>query len=337
MSHFTTFVSPGKPEDEICFEAWAESEIECIMEPFWEATENGDYLQFMNVTESISSNYPTEKLNCFKMPNGSVAPCYDPSVKRFTIKNGKVYQKQAGRLKHEKRTARAKKMLALPDYPMNKIFPTIESYAEDYCGYTYDAIEQAYGYWQNPNAFWDWYQIGGRWPFMFLVKEDCPYVIRGERSWATENATRQAPRGYEWVTGARKQDIEWEHMKLIGSVKAKVRFMELEAIFQSGAIPKDMDLCSITENGIVSWGDYLYIKDETLEQYLERNELGPDCKYPVSVYSYVDNGEYFSQGDMGWWGISSNDKPESDWRKMTQDYIENIPDDEFVITIDCHI
>ena len=180
--------------------------------------------------------------------------------------------------------------------------------------------------------------IGGRWPFQFLVKEGCDSAIYAEDCWANENATRPAPKGYWWVAGARKRDIEWDVMRAHRVEALTKRLSELEQWFRSGVRPEDDDIfATVTEEGIRSWDHMLYIKDETLEQYLERNELGPDCKYPIYAYSYVCDETYYSHGDMGWWGISSNDKPDKEWRVMTQNFLTNVPEDDFIVSLDCHI
>lgn len=33
----------------------------------------------------------------------------------------------------------------------------------------YDEVAEAHGYWYNPRAQWDWYEIGGRWPNMLRL------------------------------------------------------------------------------------------------------------------------------------------------------------------------
>lgn len=337
MSHFTTFISLDNPGNAINLEAWADSYIWDDMAPFCESTEDPEYLEFEDCTEDVENGYASEKVDCFKLPNGSVVARYNRLASGFVIRDGLVYQSQAGPLKHEKRTKKARKIKALPDYPFNKLYPTVEAYAEDYCGYAYDEDHRGYGYYSNPSAFWDWYLIGGRWPFTFLVKDNCKYIVEGERGCGTENETRPAPEGYKWVAGARKRDIEWALMKSIALGPATETFFKLENWYLTGVLPEGAHLLAITEDGIDSWGDLVYKKGETLEQYLARHELGPNCQYPVSAYSYLENGEYISLGDMGWWGISSNDKPEDDWRQMTQDFIDRIPDDDFLVTVDCHI
>ena len=54
-------------------------------------------------------------------------------------------------------------------------YPNLEAYAVEYCGYEKNDNDK-YGYYNNPNAKWDWYSVGGRWSGMFPVlstnKED---------------------------------------------------------------------------------------------------------------------------------------------------------------------
>ena len=42
-----------------------------------------------------------------------------------------------------------------------------------------------YGYIENPNAKWDWYQVGGRWSGQLILKPGCTGEL-GERSWTNE-------------------------------------------------------------------------------------------------------------------------------------------------------
>ena len=53
------------------------------------------------------------------------------------------------------------------DYPLNLLahggenYETIEAFATDYFGY--EVQDGKYGYVENPNAQWDWWELGGRW------------------------------------------------------------------------------------------------------------------------------------------------------------------------------
>jgi len=328
MSHFTTFIATEDPAN-----------IDWLMEPFCESTEDMDYLEFIDHDEEVRREYNESKVDCIKLPHGMIVPYYYRAARDFEIKDGKVFQRKAGPLHHAMRTKKAKKLHALPEYPIRKLYASLEDYAENYHSYAFSEEHQAYGYYTNPNAFWDWYVIGGRWPFRFLVKVDCDSAVYSEDRWDKEKASVLAPKGYQWVAGARKRDIEWDVMRAHRIEKRTKRLAELEQWYRSGVRPADDDLfASITEEGIISWQQHmLYVKDETLEQYLERNDLGPDCKYPVYAFSYVDENGYSSHGDMGWWGISSNDKPDEVWRSMLQEFLERVPEENFIVSLDCHI
>ena len=48
------------------------------------------------------------------------------------------------------------------DIPFNKTYPTLEAYAKDWCGMERDPEVGRFGFWSNPNAKWDWHEVGGR-------------------------------------------------------------------------------------------------------------------------------------------------------------------------------
>lgn len=125
-------------------------------------------------------------------------------------------------------------------------------------------------------------------------------------------------------------------MKTIEAEKNAQTFAALEEWFRTGTVPEDSDAV-ITEEGIVSWGNIIYVRNETYEEYLNRRGYTPNRKYTVSAYAFIQNGEWNARGDMGWFGISVNDKEKDIWSKTVTDYIDSIPDDGILVTVDCHI
>lgn len=107
--------------------------------------------------------------------------------------------------------------------------------------------------------------------------------------------------------------------------------------FNSGEVPKDRPWWRITEGGVFSFLTQIYFKGESEEEYLRRNGLAAEQRMLPGAYSFIRDGEWNAKGDMGWWGISSNDKEPKTWRQMMADYIDSIPDDHFIVGIDCHI
>lgn len=83
--------------------------------------------------------------------------------------------------------------------PYDKIYQTFEKFVEKEYGTFYYEEQEAYGYYYNPDAFYDWYSIGGRWPDMFLVKDDCGEYGIADRSWTCADKETKAPDGYHWT------------------------------------------------------------------------------------------------------------------------------------------
>ena len=58
----------------------------------------------------------------------------------------------------------------------------------------------------------------------------------------------------------------------------------------------------------------------------------------LNTYAFVDrNGDWTGSGDMGWFGISSNDKDERAWNDEIQKLMNEAKDDDFLAIVDCHI
>lgn len=154
-------------------------------------------------------------------------------------------------------------------HPRKRLYASFEDYAENERGFSYDEEHGGYGYICNPNVMWDWYQIGGRWPEMFLIKDSCIDYSVGERSWCNGDVKLVAPEGYIWVCAAKKKDIEWQVMREWREKKARERFSKLEKIFVTGQYEEDFR-GSITPQGVLCYGEMVYFKGETVEDYLKR-------------------------------------------------------------------
>lgn len=97
----------------------------------------------------------TDKTTVSVFHGRNVVPEYSRLVcENNLIRDGKVFQKKAGRLAMRSARRKQKKMRAFMGYPVKKLYPSLKQYAEDYCGYTFDSKNNAYGYYCNPNAFW---------------------------------------------------------------------------------------------------------------------------------------------------------------------------------------
>lgn len=301
------------------------------MEPYGENSEK--YFEFMNETNDLRYRYEHDGEDFIRTPDGAFHPVYDRFIGgRFIIEDGKVYQKEAGQLRQRMRTKKAKKMEAFPRLPYKKLFRTFKEYAEQFLGYTYDEQNEGYGFYCNPDAFWDWYVIGGRWPRAFLVKEECAEFSIGDRD-VERFSSLSAPDRYKWVAAARKKDIEWMVMKKWQYDNAVEAYHKLKNAFDSGVAPADSYL-KLTEDGIQSFGEYLFYKDETLEQYIERNHVLSDCKFQAGCNSYLFDDCRISIDELQ--DEEDRDKTKR-WQEMVSDFIDDQEDDTVLVSVDCHI
>ena len=267
------------------------------MQPYWEDTQNPKYLEFQDQTEEILEKYKTS-VDCLKLPQGRIVPlCMQPDDNRFVIRDGKVYENNAGPLHQQRRTKRAKRIQALPSYPFRKIYPDLQDFALNWYGLEFNEQEQGYGYYVNPNGMWDWCSIGGRWPYMLLVKESCKEYTIGAISWTRDGQIPETPEGYRWASGARMKDIEWEAMRAWEHERLINRFKKLEQFFKTGVCPKDI-YGFRTEKGILYGADYNYYRDESLEHYLKREDQLRERKYPLYAHELLSkDGYWYSQDD----------------------------------------
>lgn len=165
MSHFATLVIHKEGAD-----------IDGILAPFCETDE--DFFEFYDFTDEIKKEYSTVTVKRVKMPDGKY---YNYGDKIFAKKVSKeeYYKNQNGfrsYISSGRNGLNTEYILcdyiekggALVDVPAKEIM-TLGEYAE-YCGYCkYKQDENipdenaVFGYYFNPNAEWDWFEIGGRW------------------------------------------------------------------------------------------------------------------------------------------------------------------------------
>ena len=125
MSHFIGLV----------FVNTNESNLDALLEPFDEQTNDEEYLEFTDCTDEIQEKFDNL-----------------PEKDERLDENGKPW----------------------PYLCDKEHYPTFESLAEDWFGYRKNA-DGIYGYINNPNAKWDWYAIGNRWDGYLYSKNGKEY------------------------------------------------------------------------------------------------------------------------------------------------------------------
>lgn len=301
MSHFAILVVGENVDEQLA--------------PYEEGTDDDKYLQFIENEVEEYEKYTTEVYELVELTLEEIYKClpddkYEIEGKIYASKYAECFRK-IGRLgfgfgsnpSHEVSKER------IIEIPMTTVFPTFEEYMEKYCGHeSRDAKTGLYGYWRNPKSKWDWYQIGGRYSDKLKLKQGAGGTT-GERSWTLKGVNKKS--GY--VDSAHIEDIDFEGMYEDKKKEAREWYKEAQ------------NLEKFVKN--FSYG----IKDEdTEESYMERV-----AKF--SVYAVLKEGQWYEKGEMGWWGISSNEMTDEDWERNLNKFLKEIPPGTLITIVDCHI
>ena len=83
---------------------------------------------------------------------------------------------------------------------------------------------------------------------------------------------------------------------------------------------------------VVGWNADVTDYQIPREQYL-RNARN-NAAVPFAV---LKDGKWYERGEMGWWGISSNDKDPETWNAMVSKLYDELPGQALLVIVDCHI
>ncbi len=308
-------------------------QTDALMEPYYQNCENPKYLVFEDYTAEVKQEFE-ESVDCIRRPDGRIFEANGyRHCEGLTIKNGEVYSRRAGPLKHTKKTRKSRKYKAMLVYPRKKIYKDLADYAVNYLGYVFNEEKQAYGYLCNPNGMWDWYVIGGRWPRTFLVKEDCKEYAVGEHDYGCDG-TANVPKGYRWVSAARKKDIQWDVMRQWTTEQLTKQFYAMESAFALGQELPDR-WYSLRADGYYSLDGCAYLAGDTLEAHLAKHDIPKEWQYPVSFCDIVTpdgwEGEY-----QEFKKTNSLDGVKELLRRITDETIDDCDDDDVLVSIDYH-
>ena len=197
MSHFIglVFVDPS----------W--NDLDTMLEPYNEQTEDPAFLEFVDTTDEIKEAYDklpdttplmgkfTEMLDETDLINRIWNEAPDELNEEDEDKLWKPYTKKEYPTPSD--IARDKGFKIVPDEskeggfrfereverdwryePSKEKYPTIDEFAKNYYGYQKKGGK--YGYTHNPCAKWDWYSVGGRWGGYLTNKDvnktDCDLI-----------------------------------------------------------------------------------------------------------------------------------------------------------------
>lgn len=219
----------------------------------------------------------------------------------------------------------------------------------DWDGYDPDEYGN-YGRYRNPNAKWDWYQMGGRWAKFFKLKDGTPGLVGPNGTIVTNG----------WADQARVGDIDWEGMMEEAEREANQEYDKFEEVTKGLTPPERwldfLEGCGGINNidhARVAYGGHSWIRalrqahlDPFLgdaQDYYKIDKGGRGafvrCKTQgvIAPFAILKDGEWYEKGEMGWWGIVSDEKAEDKWIDEACTLLMSLPEDTLLTLVDCHI
>lgn len=255
--------------------------------------------------------------------------------------------------------------LAQREIPFRETYATFEEYVKDWCGSEErDPDKGVFGYWENKNAKWDWFTIGGRWTGYFLQKKAVvtqgvvghpglmtppaeegrvDQVRKGDVDFdgMRNDAERTARQSYAIIVGttgllthrpwsAYREDLSyganWDARREDYRNQPAYRAAQ-QAVHQRAETPG----LSKEDKDLLRWADlddYLCTEDEYAQRRRDRT---------ISTFAVLKGGIWYEKGSMGWWGCVSDPKDESEWLREFNLMLDTLDGDTLLTVVDCHI
>lgn len=210
------------------------------------------------------------------------------------------------------------KIPAPKEIPLKNIYKTFENFQKHWSGKDErDPDIGRYGYWHNPNAKWDWYLVGGRWTGYFKLKE-------GSKGEIGEPGVMTDPAKPGYVDQAFVKDIDFGSIVSEMNERAEKNWREYEEA------TKGMKKAEKEREGHWKFG---IEPGETYEQYTARQNAG----HGWMPFAFIDkDGNWHERGEMGWWGIVSNEDRVT-YEEAFERFVESLEPDDILTVWDLHI
>lgn len=215
-------------------------------------------------------------------------------------------------------TVRIRKIARPKQIALKDKYPMYEDYLKDWHGVE-DVEKQGYDF--NPNAKWDWYQLGGRWTGFFKLKPRTAGIL-GEPSLVSDHRA-----DYGTADQAMIRDIDFERMIQDNFEESSKNYDEFEALYNDGKLERGD---GYWKYGVENTGDCDHYIPETREHYLKR-------RAPITTFALLKDGKWYEKGEMGWWGMVSDEKDIDEWNSQYTKLLSELPEDTLLSVYDCHI
>lgn len=225
-------------------------------------------------------------------------------------------------------------------YVENNGEPENTPFDEIYSKYGYDWNSNYYakdetGAWfeystYNPKSKWDWYELGGRWSGFFEIK-----------SGGKANAALKHQIDFDRMREKARINAysEWEKLnEAIKDTERAVKWGEVRDVMFSGEIEKAREFYN-NQPRVIAFRKAIGYPFSSLEEYDIPKDIFIQraADSSISTFAVLKDGEWYEKGNMGWWGMASDEKDEDEWNRQFSELINSIPDNTLLSVYDCHI
>lgn len=366
MSHYTALVITGSLP--------TAKELEEVLLPWheYECTGIERYLEWVDYTEEVRAEWNTVE-EAYRAPEGTIMTGAEDEFYREPTEEEKS---KIGPLAGVGRTGdvvfcsrdwedgrgHRPKVHYVPEgyekimVAVHEKHPSFYDYATDYHGYRMRA-DGSVGRMTNPNRRWDWYAIGGRWTGMLRVKPGArgrkgkPGLMGSEWSatgvdqcrvgdldlaaMLAETQKRMGAAWDEWVADyLKKRDVTYTPSVALAKwweAVAEAKRTRPEAVWLGKWIEQNAEWATL--RNLCSEAEWHY----GIPEGVSTREGCVAAAKAFSTFAVVKDGTWYERGKMGWWATVSDEKAESEWDAQFAQLIKDLPPDNYVTVVDCHI
>lgn len=289
------------------------------------------YLDFEDETEWLRHEFETGIASGI-LYNGKYYGKFD--IPNFEVCSDGVVREKTGDGKFFL-SPKAQKMKYVERVPCKEFYGTFRKYADTNSNYCKE--QKAWGYYYNPNCFYDWAVIGGRWRACLLVKEDVEECMRGVPGVCDDSNYPSAPEGYKWVDAARLKDIELEEMARqteaeirSNHAKYKAFWDDPQAVNQEDRILAHAKRC---EDGLYYFGRKVYDPTVDVETLVKEGNCVAGNALSRIFHAYLDTEAKLPDES----GYVDQDCIEGDWTEQLNDFVTDLDPETIIAVVDCHM
>lgn len=228
-------------------------------------------------------------------------------------------------------------------------------------------FNKEYGYWENPNAKWDWYQLGGRWCGFFKLKSpnmkkklgepgvfdnepkhdsDQAYKCQIDFAGMMDASGKEAADRYDRVTKLfggtiPKLELLWKRDILDGKKFKKMNIDEKRKLYHDQPALKQLaEMCKkVWDEKDNPDRELIIVLDWNFEDYqVPREEFIQRARNSAfTTFAVLKDGNWYERGEMKMFGCVDNEKDEKEWNNQFVSLVMNLPDDTLLSVYDAHI